>query len=351
MSPESHPSPVILASGLPLRRMSSFSRQLGLLAGALGRRGVPAGLCDSDGLPGALARGKARALILLGYPDQFPFLTDPGPGVPAYLWAQSSRPPAPGAFGPALPVPLTRRTAELLGAGGCARVGPVIPHGVDTGSYRPPDRRERARARERHGLTESFAVGTVGAHTRRKRFDLILEALAALLAREPAARLLVKTDRLVSLEGTDLRLQARRLGVESQVRFVVGAISPAAMAELYWGMDVYLNLSEWEGFCLPVAEAMACGVPVVTHAVQGPGEIVPYRDLLVPGSRTEAHGETALLRADPAEAAAVLLRAAESPQLLGRLGEAGRRAAERSYDIHQVAEMWQGLLEGAPEGA
>ena len=351
MSPEVLPSPVTLVSGLPLRRVSSFSRQLGLLSEALGRRGVPAELCDSDELSGGLARGKARALILLGYPEQFPFLTDLGPGVPAFLWAQSSRPPAPGAFGPALPVPLTRRTAELLAAGGCGRLGPVIPHGVDTGLHRPPDRRERARARERHGLRGSFVVGTVGAHTRRKRFDLILEALAALLAREPAARLLVKTDRLVSLDGADLRLQARRLGVEPHVRFVVEELSPAAMVELYWGMDVYLNLSEWEGFCLPVAEAMACGIPVVTHPGQGPGEIVPYPELLVPGSRAEAHGETALLRADPAEAAAVLLRAAQSPQLLHRLGEAGRRAAEGSYDIQRVAGMWQGLLEGVPEGA
>ncbi|MBN1836737.1 MAG: glycosyltransferase, partial [Spirochaetales bacterium] len=286
---------VLLVSGLSLRRASSFSRQLRLLAAALERRGVPGRVCSpAAALPALRGRG-ACAAILLGYPDQFPLLAKPVPEVPVYLWAQFSRPSDPAALAAALPVPLTARSAGFLAAAGCVHIGPVIPHGVDLRLYRPAAPGERARARERLGLMERFVVGAVGAHTARKRFGLLLETLARLLPRLPQAALLIKTDRPVALDGTDLREQARRLGVGAAVRLVSGTLPAAAMADLYRSMDVYLNLSEWEGFCVPVVEAMACGVPVAAQPGQGPGELVPYGELLVPGSAEEADGATILL--------------------------------------------------------
>jgi glycosyltransferase involved in cell wall biosynthesis len=252
-------------------------------------------------------------------------------------------------FAAALPVPLTRRSAEFLRAGGCPRIGPVIPHGVDVSLYRPASAGERAKARERQGLAGKLVVGAVGAHSRRKRFDLILDALARLREEEPSAVLLAKTDRTLSLEGQDLELEARRRGLEGAVRLLLGELAPEAMVELYRVMDLYLNLSEWEGFCLPVVEAMACGVPVVCQPGQGPGEIVPYRELMVPGSRTEAHGPTALLRADPEAAAAVLREAARAPARLERLSLLGRQAAQESYGIDRVAGLWAGLLRETTE--
>jgi len=52
---------------------------------------------------------------------------------------------------------------------------------------------------------------------------------------------------------------------------------------------VYMNLSEWEGFGIPVIEAMSCGLPVLTHGLQGPGEIVPYTETLAAGGRDPGH--------------------------------------------------------------
>ena len=294
-----------------------------------------------------------RALLLLGYPDQFPFLSAGGYRGPAFLWAQCSRPPDFVRFASALPVPLTPRSAGFLRAAAALsepaarslRVGPVIPHGVDTNLYRPVAAGRRDLLRRERGLGEAFVVGTVAAHSARKRLDLIVEAFARLRRRRPEARLLIKTDRRVSLDGADLGYQVRRHGVESSVRILLGEHSAEAMADLYRSMDAYLCLSEWEGFCLPVLEAMACGVPVVTHPVQGPGEIVPYRELLVPGSRAVSEGGSTLLQADPAQAARLLLRAAESPRLLKEAGERGRREAVEGYDMAKVAGLWAGLLE------
>jgi glycosyltransferase involved in cell wall biosynthesis len=335
--------PLLLVSGLPLTRESSFSRQLRLLSQALKRKGIPSVVCAADSLARTLGSPGARALLLLGYPDQFAFLDASDLGVPVFLWAQFSHPPDPQSFGPALPVPLTPRTAEFLL--GCGRVGPVIPHGVDTRFYRPAEPGRRGLLRRLRGLEKAFVVGTVAANTLRKRFDLMVEAFAGLRRSRPEALLVVKTDRVVSLDGSDLERQARRHGVESGLRVILGEYTPAAMVELYQTMDVYLNLSEWEGFCLPVLEAMSSGVPVVTHPVQGPGEIVPYTELFVAGSRREQEDGVTLLRADPRSAAELLADAADSPELLRKLGERGRLEAVERYELWRVAGRWEQLLE------
>ena len=91
-----------------------------------------------------------------------------------------------------------------------------------------------------------------------------------------------------------------------------------------------MSLSEWEGFGLPAAEAMACGLPVLTHGAQGPAELVPYRDLLAADSAARLEAGSLLLEARPETAAALLARAARDPDLRRRLGEAGRAAMERA---------------------
>jgi glycosyltransferase involved in cell wall biosynthesis len=263
-----------------------------------------------------------------------------------FLWAQFSRPPAPGSLGGARPVPLTLMTAGLLA--GCAGVGPVIPHGVDCRLFAPPTTRQRAAARARYGLGDELVVGTVAAHTLRKRFDLMVEAFAGLKRRRPDAVFLIKTDRAVSLDGGDLDAYARRHGVAGSIRVLLGELPEESMVELYRAMDLYLNLSEWEGFCLPIVEAMSCGLPVVTHPVQGPGEILSYRELLVEGSGVREDEGVRLLRADPEEAAEVLARAAGSPRLLASLGARGRQEALRRYDLRRVAARWDRLLRDPP---
>jgi glycosyltransferase involved in cell wall biosynthesis len=45
-----------------------------------------------------------------------------------------------------------------------------------------------------------------------------------------------------------------------------GAVSDADLAAFYRWADVYVSLSEHEGFCVPLVEAMAADVPVVAYA-------------------------------------------------------------------------------------
>ena len=161
---------------------------------------------------------------------------------------------------------------------------------------------------------------------------------------------MIRTDRQVSHEGADLLARARRAGIEGSLRLLLEPLSDGQLARLYGRMDAYLNLSEWEGFCLPVAEAMACGVPVVRPPIQGPGELVPYPELEVKARAVRREGGAELLEADPSAAAAALLEAARSPGLRARLAAAGRREAARRYGMRRVARLWARLLAGRAPG-
>ncbi len=339
--------PLLLACGLPLRRAhpSSFQRQLELLAGAWrasGRRVLLTG-------PRTGGLAEAGAAILLGHPDQFPALGKP-PTAPLYLWAQCSRPPDPRGFEAVTAVPLTPVTEGFLRRAGVGRIGPVIPHAVDTAFFRPPHAGQRARARRALGLGRRFAVGAVGAHTYRKRFDLVLRTFALLASELPEAVLILHTDRTVSGEGTDLGRLAEALGLGQAFRLSTRELPAAGLRRLYWGLDVLVSLSEWEGFGLPAAEAMACGLPVLTHGAQGPAELVPYRELLAGDSVTRLDGGSLLLEARPETAAALLARAARDEPLRRRLGEQGRQAVEAACALPRVLEVWEGLLAALTAG-
>lgn len=359
---------VLLMSGLGLEKKSSFSGQLELLGSCLEKRGLKAminGPCTDPHSSSSLRKREisggslersvhfdeliqktgAEAAILLGYPDQFSFLhAESDSSIPLFLWSQFSKPPPIESLGRAVPVPLTEKTRGFLLDSGIQNVSPVIPHGVDLSVYHPLAREERQSIRARLGVEDRFVVGSVGANTPRKKFDRIIESFALFSKKREDALLLIKTDRVMSIDGTDLRRVAEKFGVASRTELSDDELTCPQMCNLYNAMDVYLNLSEWEGFCLPVIEAMACETSIVTHPIQGPGEIIPYDELLVPGSAVVKEGDTMLLWADPDETARTLLRAAADPTLLKRLATLGREEAEKRYDIRIIARMWEEVL-------
>jgi L-malate glycosyltransferase len=116
---------------------------------------------------------------------------------------------------------------------------------------------------------------------------------------------------------------ANDLGLTEAVR-ITGEVSDGSLAAHYVAADVYLSLSEHEGFGVPLLEAMAAGVPVVARRA---------------GAVCETVGAAALLldSGDPTYIAAALQRVCCDQSLRSLLIDAGRaRVAELTGD--HVAE-------------
>jgi glycosyltransferase involved in cell wall biosynthesis len=338
---------ILLISGLTLEKPSSFSRQLTILQSAMKDLGIHA-LLTGPSLEGVNMSGMTiDAALLLGYADQFNLLRQrASQRFPLYLWAQFSRPPDSGSLSQFIPVPLTAQTAQFIRESGLRHMYPVIPHGIDLSLYRPLGREEKRDCRAAHNLRGDLVIGTVGAHTRRKRLDLVIKSFSHLRTRGLNSDLVIKTDRVRSLEGEDLEKLAGQCGVLQNTHLITGEMNAAEMSPLYGCMDIYLNLSEWEGFCIPIVEALACGIPVSCPPLQGPGEIVPY-DRLYIQDYVQFNEEGALLcEANPEAAAKVILNAVSNPDMLEELAEAGMHEARKHFDIVEVARRWIELFKG-----
>jgi phosphatidylinositol alpha-1,6-mannosyltransferase len=201
----------------------------------------------------------------------------------------------------------------------------VVPLGADHVFFRPGV--DVAAARERYGLGEGRWLLSVARLARHKGIDTALRALSQLRDRYPDLRYAVvgSGEELGSLEE-----EARQLGVADRVRFLTD-VPDRDLPAIYNCAEVYLGVSRLmeqrvEGFGISIAEASACGVPVVAGRSGGIPEVV--RD-----------GETGLLvDAERAEGVSDALRLLlDDPALRARLGGAGRRAVETYYNWDRVA--------------
>jgi glycosyltransferase involved in cell wall biosynthesis len=105
----------------------------------------------------------------------------------------------------------------------------------------------------------------------------------------------------------------RKLGIEEHV-LVTGFVPYEDLPAVYSLAVAVLFAPLYEGFGLPVLEAMACGTPVVTSNVSSPPEIAGHAALLVDPLDVE-------------ELAAAIVRVADERELRERLAAAGPRRA------------------------
>jgi glycosyltransferase involved in cell wall biosynthesis len=349
---------LLLMSGLSMKTTNSFSLQLNLLSKFLKRRGFNTSITSSrefsTGTTSPEKEGHkfnellhstdTRSAILLGYPEQFPFLKWKTPGFPLFLWAQFSCTPDKDSLQNVIPVPLTKKTKLFLKNAHVKNVGPIIPHGVDTSELYPLPCIDLHRLKKEWKAQGKLVVGSVGAHTSRKQFARLIEAFANFQGQHREAVLIIKTNRRISLDGVDLKRIAVKFRVTHVTHIITRDLTPAEMRELYNVMDLYVNVSEWEGFCIPIIEAMACGIPVVTQPVQGPGEIVPYDELIIHDSTVCKEKGRSLYYADSQKIVEILAKAAHAPGFLKDLGTLGRKETEKKYDMRIIAGLWSSLI-------
>lgn len=163
--------------------------------------------------------------------------------------------------------------ARLLGVAG-PRVRLIYP-GVDS-RFRPMAPDETAGVRAALGLPAQFLL-FVGTLEPRKNLPRLIEGYA-LAALPPDLPLLIVGRRGWLYEQTFATVE--RLGLQSQVRFL-DFVDDAHLPALYNLARAFLYPSLYEGFGLPVLEALACGAPVVTAAVASLPEVAGSAAVLV----------------------------------------------------------------------
>ncbi|MCU0307208.1 MAG: glycosyltransferase [Thermoleophilia bacterium] len=216
---------------------------------------------------------------------------------------------------------------ELAGSGLLLPPVTVADMGVDTAMFRPGD---RAAARARLGLApDGPLVLAVGGLTERKNPLTLLQAMPAVLARHPGARLaFVGSGPLAGAVDAG----ARRLGIAHAV-VRAGALPHEEVAGWMDACDLLALPSRVEPLGVVALEAMASGRPVVATRVGGAAEVVPdpaagaLVDPLDPAS--VAAGILRVLDDPPAAAACVAAAALHSVDRQAARVEAVLRDAAR----------------------
>lgn len=203
--------------------------------------------------------------------------------------------------------------ANELHSFGCHRteVAPILLDLVEFDAAPDAATLERLRARKSAGGLDWLFVGRIAPN--KAQHDLIL-ALAAFRATvDPAARLWLVGGSSSHLYLTRLGELIDALDLRGAVE-LVGQTSDAQLRAYYAAADAFVCLSEHEGFCVPVVEAMHLGVPVIAfHA----------------GAVPETLGEGGLLISDkrPLDVSEAVARVVLDPARRAAFVEAGRRRA------------------------
>ena len=138
----------------------------------------------------------------------------------------------------------------------------VIPEGVDRTIFQTlPNCAMQALVRKQVGYDPSPFIFAIGSTEPRKNTQRLLRAYAEIRRRHPHVRLVLLD---TNWRGTNLEKDIEHSRLSGTIVRLQSPITDDALAALYNAAELFLFPSLYEGFGLPVLEAMACGTPVVT---------------------------------------------------------------------------------------
>lgn len=189
----------------------------------------------------------------------------------------------------------------------------VIYNGVDDSFRQRLEPGEIEATLARLGVTPPYLL-FVGNPKPHKNLDRLLAAYAQARTRRPfdAPLVVVGNDNDAAAR---IQLRAEHLGIGALVR-PIGRVADADLPALYQGATVFLYPTLYEGFGLPVLEAMASGAPVITSNTSALKEIAEgYAHLVDP--------------LDVAAMAEAIAHCVAEPEHRASLARLGRKRAEQ----------------------
>ncbi|MGA8295825.1 MAG: glycosyltransferase [Acidimicrobiales bacterium] len=213
----------------------------------------------------------------------------------------------------------------------------VVPVLVESGNLlAPPDPRvlERFAARKAHGGADWLFVGQIGPH--KAQHDVISAFAAYRHSFDQHARLHIVGREMGSIYIDALRRFVASAGLGGAVDFP-GSVPVGTLAAYYETADAFVCLSDHEGFCAPIVEAMARGTPVVAYAAAAVPETLGDAGVLV-------------AEKDPALVASVVHRLTNDDETRNTFIARGRERAKR-YAPERAERAFRQLIDSALQRA
>lgn len=164
-----------------------------------------------------------------------------------------------------------------------------IYHGVDTPVFKPLDKPKTSFRQNLGWAPDDFVIGMVQMNKgQRKLIPRQFEAIKIFMERNPDINVKIylhsepRRDDGIDLTRVLAFLNMKNVNMPDTYQYFVG-FPAEQMAQIYNGFDVLMSTTSSEGFGLPIAEAQACGVPVVATDCTSMTELLePTPELLVP---------------------------------------------------------------------
>ncbi len=188
----------------------------------------------------------------------------------------------------------------------------------------------RLEAEREGGGTDLLFVGKVSPH--KGQHDLVKALVVYRRLYDPLARLRLVGGAISEGYQEALVRFADELGVADAVE-IAGSVTHEELIAYYASSDVFVCLSDHEGFCVPLLEAMYHRIPIVSHETTAVPETVGAAGLVLPGK-------------EPGRVAAAVDRVVRDASLRDSLArEAASRVA--TFGLAPAREAFASALEAA----
>lgn len=180
----------------------------------------------------------------------------------------------------------------------------TIHNGIDTAKFYPLPSVEREKNR---------IMVTTSSDIPLKGLFFLLHGIKKISKKKPVKLMVIGTPKKKGV----IEKTVSELNLEKIVTFT-GSIPHKVLLEHYAKASVAVTPSLYEGFCFPVAEAMACGVPVISTNAGALPEVVGQAGLMVPTKNSDA-------------LASAIMRLLDNPDYAYELGQKGLKRIKEHF--------------------
>lgn len=211
----------------------------------------------------------------------------------------------------------------------------VLPDGVDTETFNPEV--DGSEIRKKYNLEGNLVISSSGRMVERKGFIYLIKAMPHILKKFPKTKLIISGD---GPERKNLENEVKKLRMEKSVIFP-GFIPDRNFPNYMRACDVFIlpsiidSTGDTEGLGLVLAEAMACGTPVIGSDVGGITDIIKDRE----------NGFLAVPR-NPEDIAQKIIRLLSDEELKQKFSDEGLKKVQEKFSWAVVNEKFVKIYEG-----